>query len=384
MRIAIFSETFLPNTDGVVTRLCATLCHLAELGHDVLLVAPAGGPQAYAGAAVVGVPPFSFPLYPGKRFARPWPWVGRRLQAFDPDVIHAVNPGFLSFAAIYYARRLRRPLVMSYHTHIPAYARFYRLPWLEPWLWRAFRAIHNQAAVNLCPSRATMADLEARGFERLALWERGLDTRLFSPAKRSMAMRRRLLGGAASGKVLLYVGRIAAEKGLAKLAAALDRLPDEVHLALVGDGPHKAAVERALAGRRVTFLGYLFGEELAAAYASADGFVFPSTTETLGLVLLEAMASGLPVMAADAPASREVLHRGRAGVLFHPDDPDDTARAMRTILYDDAVRETLCAYAQAVVQRLDWRRTTEDLVRHYEAVLAMHRAPMRPQALAGR
>jgi glycosyltransferase involved in cell wall biosynthesis len=372
MRIAIFSETFLPGTDGVVTRLCGTLNHLRAAGHEVLLFAPSGAPPTYASATIVGVPSFRFALYPEKKFALPFPRVGKILKEFEPDLIHAVNPGFLSFAAIYYARRFRLPLIASYHTHIPTYARYYRLPWLEPFLWWCFRAIHNRAAINLCPSKATMAELESRGFRNLGLWERGVDLQLFSPAKRSTQMRQRLLNQAdRNQKLLLYVGRLAKEKGIENLRPCLERLPD-VHLAIVGDGPYRTTLESIFEGTNTVFTGYLFGEDLAQAYASADGFVFTSTTETLGLVLYEAMASGLPVMAADSPATREVLEHGKAGFMFDVTSVDSICDTMNRLLYNESQRMSVQNRANEIVRTLDWYGPTKQLLDHYHRLLLMN------------
>jgi glycosyltransferase involved in cell wall biosynthesis len=380
LRIAIFSETFLPATDGVVTRLCGTLKHLDKAGHEVLMFAPKGAPPRYAGATIVGVPSFRFFLYPEKKFAKPIPRVGRVLKAFRPDLIHAVNPGFLGWAAIWYARRFGVPLIASYHTHIPTYARYYRLPWLEPVLWRAFRAMHNRAQINLCPSRATLSELEARGFRNLGLWERGVDLEMFSPGARSQSMRERLLNGPDVGqKLLLFVGRLAKEKGIEKLRTCLDRMPD-VHLAIVGDGPYRATLESVFAGSRTFFAGYLFGEELTQAYASADGFVFPSTTETLGLVLYEAMASGLPVAAADSPATREVLEGGQAGWIFDANDVESMVQALSELLCNSARRAEVQERARDTVLRLDWSEPTRQLLSHYERLLnesaVLHSAPV--------
>ncbi|GMA62566.1 glycosyltransferase family 1 protein [Alicyclobacillus fastidiosus] len=367
MRIAIFSETFLPGTDGVVTRLCNTLKHLEEAGHEVLLIAPNGAPPKYASATIVGVPSFRFFLYPGINFASPLAKVGKHLKQFEPELIHSVNPGFLSFAAIYYAKKYRLPLIMSYHTLIPAYARYYNLSWLEPALWRCFRTIHNCADINLCTSQAMLKELAARGFRNLDLWERGVDLQLYSPMRRSDAMRSRLTNGDQNGKLVLYVGRLAAEKAIERLRPCLDKAPD-VHLAIIGDGPHRSELERVFADSNTIFTGYLFGEELAEAYASADGFVFPSTTETLGLVLYEAMASGLPIMAADSPASREVLDGGAAGFIFQPLNPDSIYQAMHDMLYDVAKRKFVKSRGQEIVQALNWSGPTKQLVNYYSSL----------------
>lgn len=375
MRIAIFSETFLPGTDGVVTRLCATLNHLSAEHHDILLFAPHGAPDTFASARVVGIPAFRFAIYPEKKFARPFPKVGKILREFQPDLIHSINPGFLGPAAIYYARRFRIPLISSYHTHIPAYAEYYKMDWLEPFLWWCFRALHNRAQINLCPSEATLQELGKRGFRNLALWDRGVDLNLFSPSRRSEIMRNRLLNGEGPGRrILLYVGRLAAEKGIERLRHCLDEYPD-VQLAIVGDGPHRVTLERVFAGTRTTFTGYLFGEELAEAYASADGFVFPSTTETLGLVLFEATASGLPVMAADSFATREVLDEGGAGLIFDPFDPQSISNVIRELLMNDERRHKLRSRAVEAVANLDWSKPTRQLVTHYHRLLHPDHSP---------
>lgn len=366
----MFTETFLPGTDGIITRLCATLKYLAQEGHEVLVVAPAGGPDTYASAKVVGVPSFRFFLYKEKNFAFPRRLIGRELASFQPDLIHVLNPAFLGLGGIYYARRWQIPLIASFHTNVPAYARHYGLNWLEPALWWYFRTLHNQAQINLATSRAMAQELEQHGFLSVGLWERGVDVHLYASATADAAMRQRLLGGTADedARVLLYVGRVAAEKGIERLEAVLDADP-RVHLAVVGDGPHRQALERVFAGKRVTFTGYLHGTELATAYASADGFVFPSTTETLGLVLFEAMAAGLPIMAAASGPTREVLEDGRAGLMFDPTNPSDIERTARRLLFDDETRHQIQARGREIADTLDWVGPSQQLLGHYQRLL---------------
>lgn len=366
MKIAMFSETFLPGTDGIVTRLCATLEHLAEEGHEVLLFAPEGGPSHFASARVIGVPAFHFFLYPDKNFSL-WRFgLGRYIKEFDPDIIHMLNPAFLGIGAIYYAWRFQIPLIASYHTNVATYARHYKLDFLEPTLWWYFRSLHNHASINLCTSRATLAELDSHGFSNLAVWDRGVDTRLYSSAVSSEAMRQKLAPGIQNDeKILLYVGRVAAEKGLDKLRPCLERR-ENIHLAIVGDGPHRKDLEAVFAGTRTTFTGFMHGEELASAYASADGFVFPSTTETLGLVLFEAMASGLPIMAAKSAPSREVLEDGNAGVLFDPQSTDSILGAMDELFYNETRRQGLQRRGREIAAGLDWRQSTRQLMDQYQ------------------
>ena len=206
MRIAIVTEVFLPAVDGVVTRLRRTLEELERLGDDVLVVAPAGGPPRYAGAAVMGMRALRLPLYPDgdgypeKRIALPGPSLGRALRRFAPDVIHAVNPVLLSAGAVYHARRLAIPLVASYHANLAVYSRYYGLGLLEGPGRRYVRAVHERADVNLCTSVATLQTLAARGFPRLELWPYGVDARPSDGAADARSWRTRLSGGRPSGR----------------------------------------------------------------------------------------------------------------------------------------------------------------------------------------
>jgi glycosyltransferase involved in cell wall biosynthesis len=371
LRIAFVTETFLPATDGVVRRLGHTLDELAALGDDAFVVAPRypeAGPEEYAGARIYRVPGVPFPPYPQIKLSPPHPGVGRALRRFRPEVIHTVNPFVLGPGAIYYARRLGVPLVASYHTHVTTYARYYGLRFLAgPGRWYT-RRLHNLAAINLCTSGATMNLLLAEGIERLRLWPQGVDARRFNPEKASRVWRERLSGGHPSQRLLLYVGRLGPEKGIERLVAATRAVPD-TRLAVVGDGPARRDLERAFVGTPTVFTGLLEGEDLAAAYASADAFLFPSTTETLGMAMIEALASGLPVIAARSEPTREVVTEGENGILYEKDSAPALVAAVRRLLSDDGLREGLSRGARGAAERRDWRSATLTLRGYYrEAV----------------
>jgi len=371
MKIAIVTETFYPSTDGVVTRLVASIRWLRRQGHDVLVVAPDQGVAEFEGVPVAGIPSFRFFLYKHLKLSLPHPAVGKALRRFDPDVVHVVNPAMLGVAGIWYGRRW--PLIASYHTHVPQYADYYKLPWLKPILWGYLKLLHNRADLNLCTSQAVLDELNARGFRNVRLWKRGVNVDLYGPRHRSAAMRARLTGGRPERKLLLYVGRLAAEKEIERIRDALDAA-DDAHLAIVGDGPHRSALEAHFAGRRATFTGFLHGEELAQAYASSDVFVFPSTTETLGLVLLEAMASGLPVIAADSGPTREQVEHGATGFLFDPSRPSAFVEAALALLGNDALRESAGTHARRQALAFGWDGPSEQLYHYYESAVRS-RAP---------
>ncbi len=379
MKIALFTETFLPKVDGIVTRLTKTVQHLVAAGDEVLIFCPEGAPDSYMGARVVGVPAMPLPLYPELKLALPRPMVSDALDSFQPDLVHVVNPAVLGLGGIWLAKTKGYPLVASYHTHLPKYLEHYGLGMLEPVLWELLKAAHNQAQLNLCTSTAMVAELSEKGIQHTALWQRGVDTDLFRPDLHSQAMRDRLLGGRSdTGQLLLYIGRLSAEKQIERIRPVLDALPD-ARLALVGDGPYRQQLETLFAGSAAHFVGYLAGDALASAYASADAFLFPSSTETLGLVLLEAMAAGCPVVGANRGGIPDIVSDGENGCLYDPEGPDGgagslTAATLR-LLGDPSQRQQLRRNARQEAERWGWAGATEQLRGYYREVLSAERQP---------
>lgn len=368
MRIALFTETFLPKVDGIVTRLRHTVEHLQRNGNQVLVVAPDGGITEYKGARVYGVSGFPLPLYPELKLALPRPSIGVTLEKFQPDLIHVVNPAVLGLGGLYYAKMMQIPLVASYHTHLPQYLHHYGLGMLEGVMWELIKASHNQAQLNLCTSTAMMEQLTAHGVERVDLWQRGVDTETFHPELASEEMRSHLSQGHPESPLLLYVGRLGAEKEIERIKPVLESIPN-ARLALVGDGPNRSALEKHFAGTPTHFVGYLTGKELGSAFASSDAFIFPSRTETLGLVLLEAMAAGCPVVAARSGGIPDIVTDGVNGYLFDPADEQGAIAATMRLLEKKQERETLRQNARAEAERWSWAAATRQLQNYYRAVI---------------
>lgn len=369
MRVVLFTETFLPKIDGIVTRLTHTVDHLVRAGDDVLVVAPAPAPAEHAGARVLAVPSMPFALYPELKLAISGRKIGKQLLEFAPDLVHVVNPAVLGACGVAHAVKRRIPLVASYHTHVPKYLSHYRLSALEGFCWAMIRGLHNRARLNLCTSSQMIDELQANGVHRLRLWPRAVDTELFRPDRKSAEMRSELSGGRPDAPLLLYVGRLAPEKEIERIRPVLEAIPEAI-LALVGDGPSRARVEQHFAGSRARFAGYLKGERLAAAFASADALVFPSRTETLGLVLLEAMASGCPVVAARAGGIPDVVTDGVNGCLFDPADDQGLVAAVHRLMDDRALATSLHLEARAEAERWSWSSATQALRGFYEEALA--------------
>jgi len=368
MRIALFTETFLPKVDGIVTRLRHTVEHLQRNGNQVLVVSPDGGLTEYKGARIYGVSGFPLPLYPELKLALPRPSIGVALEEFRPDLIHVVNPAVLGLGGLYYAKVLQIPLIASYHTHLPQYLHHYGLGMLEGVMWELIKVSHNQAQLNLCTSTAMVQELRERGIQHLDLWQRGVDTETFHPDLASREMRSHLSQGKPENPILLYVGRLGAEKEIERIKPVLEAIP-HASLALVGDGPHRSALEKYFAGTSTHFVGYLTGRELGSAFASADAFIFPSRTETLGLVLLEAMAAGCPVVAARSGGIPDIVTDGVNGYLFDPADDQGAITATLHLLEQQTERETLRQNARAEAERWSWAAATRQLQNHYTAVV---------------
>jgi len=373
MRIAFFTETFLPKIDGVVNTLCHLLDYLAGRGHASLLFAPEGGPGRYAQTPVIGLPGVSLPIYPELKIVLPHIDVSRHLTAFRPDLIHIINPVSLGLAGLNQAQHLHVPVVASYHTDIPGFAMRWGFGVLRDPFWTYFRWLHNQADLNLCPSTFTEAELISQGFERTKIWSRGVDIERFNPHHRSAEWRNRLTGGRPESPLLLCVSRLSLEKRLDWLRPALAALP-QARLAIVGDGPARSDLERLFAATPTIFTGYLRGHDLACAYAAADVFVFPAANETFGNVALEAMASGVPVVAARSGGVLDHVLDRQTGLLFDPESQADLAAAVAKLITNPWLARSLGKAARQYAENKNWAAVFDKLLDDY-AALVYKRAP---------
>jgi phosphatidylinositol alpha 1,6-mannosyltransferase len=358
MRVALFTDTFLPEVNGVARTLGRLVAHATGRGHEIGLVTPRVSPEEAVGTVfhrqLAGMP---VPIYPELKLARPLDGAGRRmLGAFRPEVVHVATESTVGASGARWALREGIPLVTSFHTNFPAYLAGYGLSWAEGWLWNHLRAFHARARLTFCPSSATRELLRAHGFhDRLRIWSRGVDSAFFHPGRRKESVRQRLAPGA--DRILLYVGRLAPEKRVDLLVEAFQEIRAlsrrRVALVLVGDGPSAPSLRRS-ATPDIRFTGYLRGIDLAEAYAAGDIFVFPSDTETFGNVVLEAMASGLPVVAPARGGVTETVREGETGVLVPPQHPRAFARAALALLQDEELRSRLSRGARSEAERRSW------------------------------
>ncbi len=381
MRIAIITENFLPKLDGVTRTLAKLLEHLQLTGHEVMLLGPDSGMEEYAGAEIVGTAGLPFPFYPELKFNFFRPLFMRRLGEFRPDIIHLVDPVILGATGLAAARFFNVPLVSSYHTNLAAYCEHFGFSLLTRPMWSYNRFVHNQCSMTFCPSPSTAAMLRLEGFEHLRIWPRGVDIDIFKPERRSSTLRASWLGNDADSKtVFLYVGRVSWEKNLRLLVQAYHNMDhNKCHLVIVGEGPASQEMQQELEGLPVTFTGYLSGEELATTYASADVFAFPSRTETFGQVVLEAMASGLPVVGLVAEGVCDLVENERTGLLVedhHIQEDEQIVRyrnSLDSLIQDTQKRHQMSSAALIEAQQRSWYEAMECLVRGYKEVVEASR-----------
>ncbi len=372
MRIALVTDTYTPQVNGVTTIVRRVVEVLGRARMDAVVVAPEyPGLQPGSADAELRVPSVAFPPYPAIRLSLPQPRrVAHFLDAFRPDLVHVMTEGPLGLVGRRYALHRRLPLVTSYHTDFPQHSRAYGVGVLSPLVWQWLTWFHRPAMLTHTPGAFVQAELERRGLARVRVWGRAADTALFDHRKRDAGLRRRL-GVSDSTALVLHVGRLAREKNLGVLIAAWTRaraaVGSRAAFAFAGDGPLAGRCQRAMPW--AIRLGFLEREELAALYASADLCVFPSRTETCGLVAVEAMASGLPVVAADAGGFRETVTTWLNGYLVPPDDVRGFTSAIAQLVLDTGMRHAMGAEARLAAVMRDPDEENERLLADYADVL---------------
>lgn len=370
LHVAVVTETYPPDVNGVALSLARLVKGLQDRRHVISLVRPRrhDAEQAVRGAFFEETLTGAWPLpgYPGLRMGTPS--AGKLVAAWQrerPDVVHIATEGPLGWSALRAANRLGLPVTSDFRTNFHAYSGHYGAGWLARPMLAYLRYLHNACRLTTVPTPALQGELKNLGFERLRVLGRGVDTALFQPGRRQQALRQHW-GAGPDDLVLISVGRLAPEKNLREVVAVYDALQavlPNVRLVWVGDGPQRAALQARCP--HAHFAGDQRGEALAAHYASADLFVFPSLTETYGNVVPEAMASGLPVLAYDLAAAGQLIASGRNGWLAQPGDSVGLQRLALQAAADPIRRRAVGDAAASAVVALGWR----GIVQRFEALL---------------
>lgn len=369
-RVAIIAEAFLPKVDGVSKTAFLTLRYLQQTGREVLVFAPDTAPSAVGSSQVIALPSLGMPAAPETRVALPSLSVPSYLDDFQPDLIHMFSPALLSVSGMLTGRLRNIPVIANYQTDLPAYSQHYGLNIFSNAVREWLRYIHNGCHLTLVPSQFTLNQLRSWGYHRLRVWGRGVNIHRFNPKHYSEEWRERLLNGRDPNSLIcIYVGRLANEKRV-DLLLEVARTPG-VALTIIGDGALREELEARFAGTNTCFMGYLFGEDLSHAYASADVFTFTGPSETFGQVVQEAMASGLPTVVINQGGVGDLVIEGETGYTC-PDDPLAFAQAVSILRDNAALREQMAFKARMVAQQHPWEGIMSQLEGHYREAVELN------------
>lgn len=362
-RVAVLTEAFLPKVDGVSKTSYLTVRYLQQTGREVLVFAPDTSITEIHGSEVVQLPSFALSVAPETRVAVPHSLIEERLRRFKPDLIHLGSPALMSVAGMIAGRDLNIPIVANYQTDLPAYATHYGMSFLEQPIRDWLRYLHNGCHINLAPTRTVQKTLKRQGYRRVMVWGRGVDLDKYNPLHRSDTMRAQLLNGRDTQSLLcVYVGRLANEKHV-HLLHKLAKRPG-IALTIIGDGAQRPELETLFADTDAHFTGYMVGDALAQAYASADAFVFPSPSETFGQVVTEALASGLPCIVSGRGSVGELVDQGVTGYICDQNE-NSFARAVDQLRDNPVRRQQMARAARIFAETRPWSAIMGQLEEHY-------------------
>ena len=366
LRIAVVTETWPPEVNGVAMTLAKLVQGLSHRNHDVQLIRPrqtkTDSPMSDASLEEVLMRGMPIPRYPELKLGLPSKktlvktWTLRR-----PDVVHIATEGPLGWSALQAAKVLKLPVTSDFRTNFQSYSKHYGVGWLRKPIVAYLRKFHNATACTMVPTRELMRTLSQNGFANLKVVSRGVDTKLFNIAKRDTSLRSSW-GATDDTKVLISVGRMAPEKNLDQVLKTYDALKSTgqaFKLVMVGDGPLKEQFQKRYP--EIIFPGMLSQSNLATYYASSDLFIFPSQTETFGNVTLEALASGIPVLAFDCAAARDWVQTGVNGWLIAENNPEGFAAQAVTVFKSKDLLDQITQSTRQQVVQLDWDQIAEQV-----------------------
>lgn len=363
MRVAIYAGMFQKDQDGATKTIYRLVDALLQAGSEVAVFGFSITPQSRAGLHLIPLLSTPFPLYRDYRVAVVTPRVRRALDRFAPDVIQVTVPDLVGATFVRYARRRCIPIVSTYHTVFPEYFKYYHIGFLRPAGWRLAARFYRHMDAVYAPTEIAALELRRRGLRNIQIWSRGIDLAQFRPELRDMRFRDTLAGGRRT--VILYCGRLVAYKDVGVLADVYRLFQrgagHSVRFVGAGSGPAEKMLRRKMP--EAVFTGYLLGDDLAKVYANSDLLLFPSTTESFGNVVLEALASGIPAVVSDRGGCQEIIGQSRAGLIARSGDAADFHRQCLRLIEDGGLYRQMQENGMRFARARSWEVIIDWLVR---------------------
>ncbi len=370
MKVALFTDTYLPQINGVTNTLGKLVSYYEASGIEYKIFVPRYDMEQI-NENIERYYSLKFFLYPESRITFPnlFRMTGS-LTEFRPDLIHLMTECNMGIAGLRYGKKHGIPTISNYTTNFSQYTNYYKINFLEQAVWNYMKWFHTQNDITLCPSHAAQELLKKHGIYNTDIFSRGIDSENFNPMYRNTEFRKS--SGIDGKTVFLYVGRISVEKDLDILSESYNTIheiyKDRIALIITGDGPYIRKCKSMFPDDTI-FTGFKKGRELAEIYASSDIFICPSSTETFGNVVLEAMASGLPVIGADAGGVGEIIRHRNTGLKFQPRNTKELTGCMRMLLSDTKLRNTLQKNGREIGMNRSWNKIFDGLMDIYQEIL---------------
>jgi phosphatidylinositol alpha 1,6-mannosyltransferase len=380
MKVAIYAGIFKENHDGAVKTLYELVDSLLSEKIEVGVWGFSITPQQKKGLSLYSIPSLPFPLYPDYRITLPNPKLKRQFKQFNPDVIHLTVPDLVGIYLLRFARKKGIPVLTSFHTDFPSYLKSYHLGILYKPAWKFLNWFYNRSRVTLAPTEEFVEKLISKGIPHTKCWSRGIHPGQYSDAFRSPGLRRKW--GVEHKKVILYSGRFVWYKDLETFVEVYrlfrSQGPREVVFILAGDGPIRDELINRMP--EAIFPGYLEGKELASVYASSDLLLFPSTTETFGNVVLEALASGLPAVVSNVGGCQEIISKSGAGLVAEAGNPRDFYQKCKRLVEDQQLFEGMQQRGRAYAQKKSWKTINQLVIDEYWRLIPHQQKNLRSPA----